>query len=663
MAEADAISNNLNYKKGIANVLSLKGIIENRKSNHSEGLDYFKQSLKIFKTIDDKKGIASSYNSIGVTYMLQSNYKEALIYLKKSYSHYEKMEDKKKIMAGLLNIGSIYANIGNYPKAISNYKKVLKLSEEIKDEYGISYALGNLGHIYKEQGNYPLALEYYGQGFLLKEKAGDTLGMSISLNSLGNTYRSLENYDKALDYHTKSLNLQLKKGGNKSIIAKNKGNIGLIYKSKKEYSKALKIINESLEISRKINDQKQISSCLNNLGEIHLLLNKPSIARDNYKNSKDISEKIGDQFGLSHNYIGIAETYLDEKRYEKALFYTLKGKKIADELKLLEVQKKVFELLSIIYKNTGNYKKAFTSHQQFKILNDSLFNKENIEKITQLEYEYKYKQKLDLASIRELKLTKTVTVTNKNLEKSQRNYLWAIIGFLLVLILFGGIIFYQKLRNIKSETQNIVIEQKLLRSQMTPHFIFNSLSILQGMILNKEEKKSISYLSKFSKLLRIILENSRYKTVSLSQELTAIENYLTLHNLENESYKYTVLVDDIIDKSIFKIPPMLIQPFVENAIEHAFGNQKGNKTIDIQLSYLNNSLSCVIIDNGIGIDAQKEKKKHHKESLSTTITSERLKILAKDFKTNGSVIIEDRRKYNEQGTIVTLIIPHKIIVT
>jgi LytS/YehU family sensor histidine kinase len=180
------------------------------------------------------------------------------------------------------------------------------------------------------------------------------------------------------------------------------------------------------------------------------------------------------------------------------------------------------------------------------------------------------------------------------------------------------------------------------------------------MILNKEEKKSVLYLSKFSKLLRIILENSRDKMVLLSQEIIAIENYLALQNLEDDSYQYTVLVEDTIDTSLFEIPPMLIQPFVENAIEHAFEDQKEDKKIDICLTYVDKKLICTITDNGIGVNFQKESKRKDKKSLATTITSERLKILSKDYKIKGSVTIEDQKKYNEQGTIVTLIIPYKI---
>jgi sensor histidine kinase YesM len=195
---------------------------------------------------------------------------------------------------------------------------------------------------------------------------------------------------------------------------------------------------------------------------------------------------------------------------------------------------------------------------------------------------------------------------------------------------------------------------------MTPHFIFNSLSVLQGMILNKEEKKSIFYLSKFSKLLRITLENSRDKLVPLNQEMEAVNNYLELQNLEaSQSYDYTILVDKNIDETLFKIPPMLIQPFIENAIEHAFEDRKDNRKIDIQLKYISEELICTIKDNGIGIDAQNGHKRKDKKSLATTITSERLKMLSKDFNIEGSVHIEDRKQYNEQGTIVTLVIPYK----
>ncbi len=116
-----------------------------------------------------------------------------------------------------------------------------------------------------------------------------------------------------------------------------------------------------------------------------------------------------------------------------------------------------------------------------------------------------------------------------------------------------------RLCDITAKNENILTEQKLLRTQMTPHFIFNALSVLQGMIVGKEDKKSVQCLSKFSKLLRITLENSRDKKVALHQELVALENYIELQNIEATTpYTYSIEVDDFIDPEKLMVPPILI---------------------------------------------------------------------------------------------------------
>ncbi|UNY98610.1 tetratricopeptide repeat protein [Zhouia spongiae] len=657
LKEAEDLSNALNYEKGKARVFYLKGILENIKSNYNESLNFFKESLRYYESIQNKKGIADVYIAFGITNCDLSQYDEALENYKKALEIYKESGNKREIATCLINTGNIYSEIGRYNEAITNYKEALILSEILNDEDGISFVHINLGVVYRVQGNYPLAIENYNKSLAYDEKMGDTLGMAKVLDNLGDTYTAIKKYDKALEYHKKSF-VFLSKIGNKKLIAANNSNIGNIYLKKKEFTKALEYFGMSLKASQEVNDLKLSSLSYINIGNIYLLQNKTSAARKNYINAKEISEETNNRRILSASLLGIAETYLHEKKYQKALLHTQKGQKIAEELELLENRKKATKILSEIYKSTGDYKKAFTNFQQYKMLNDSIFNKENIEKITQLEYEYKYKQALDSASIRELKLTKTVLDTSQNLKRSQRNLLLGVIGFLVTTLMLGAIIFFLKLRNEKSKTQNVVIEQKLLRSQMTPHFIFNSLSVLQGMILNREEKKSVSYLSKFSKLLRTILENSRDRTVLLSQELVAVENYLALQNLENELYTYTIAVEETMDTSRFKIPPMLIQPFVENAIEHAFAGLTGNRVINIDISCSNEELNCIITDNGVGIDCLTEGKNRDKKSLSTTITSERLQILSKDFKKKGAVTVEDRKKYNEQGTIVTLTIPY-----
>ncbi|MFH6602350.1 tetratricopeptide repeat protein [Maribacter algicola] len=658
--KAEVLSDSLNYTKGKAKILYLQGILENRKSNYTASLNLFERSLELNQSINNLEGIAGNYTAFGITQYDQSQYDEALKSYNKAFEVYKKLGNQRELITILINMANAYTEIGKYNEAIIQYKKALGQSVAIKDDDGISYVHSNLGGVYKTRGNYPKAIEYYNKSLEYNKRTSDSWSIATTLNNLGEIYTLIGQENKALDYLEESLSIS-EQNDFKSIIALNNINIGNIYKNEKDYEEALEYYRISLATSQEINNLKQVAICFQNIGAVNLLIKRPSIARENFVLANNINRKIDNKSGIAYDYLGISESYILEQQYDNALSYILKGRKVAQALNLFETQKKAEELLSEVYRNMGQYKKAFESHKQFKILNDSLFNKENIEKIAQLEYEYKYKQALDSASIRELKLNKTILSTSQDLAKTKQNYLWAVIGFLVTSIMSGSFVFYQKYRSVKIKNQHIVTEQKLLRSQMTPHFIFNSLSVLQGMVLNKEVKKSITYLSKFSKLLRIVLENSRDKVVPLIQELDAIDNYMILQNLDAyPPYDYSLVVDENIDINLFLVPPMLIQPFIENAIEHAYLPDQENREINVHISFTHNELSCTIVDNGIGIDAISTKTNGNKKSLATTITRERLQLLAKDFQMPGDVKIEDRIKDNVRGTKVALVIPYKL---
>ncbi len=659
--EANNLAKELDYEKGLARSILIFSKIHVSKSEYPEALEDALKSLELYKKEENykHKDIIAVYNTLGMISSYQNDPNKSLDYFNKALDVAKEGGNRRDQADMLNNIGITYYSKGDLDEAVTFYKKSIAIYEQLGLNKRTESAINNIAVIFTIQGRYTEALEYYNEILVSFREDNKKDDIAMTTQNMGILYSKLGQHEKAYSYFDQSLQL-FKELEEKEGIAKALINIGDVFTASKEYPKALDYFTEGLIIAKEIDAKETLATCNNNIGKVHLLLQQPKLALKNFESSLDLGLSLGDKRNIGYSNINLAEAYFMLKEYPKALQHAIEGKQIVDKLEMLAEQKEVNNTLSKIYEVRGEFKKALSSHRQFKILNDSLFNKENIENMTQLEYEYKYKQQLDSASIRELKLTKTVKDTSQDLKKSQRNYLLSIIGFLLVSILLGGIIFYLKFRNIKSEAQNIVIEQKLLRSQMTPHFIFNSLSILQGMILNKEEKKAVSYLSKFSKLLRIILENSRDKTVALSQELAAIENYLALQNLENEAYNYTVSVDETIDISLFEVPPMLIQPFVENAIEHAFINQQENRKISIHLKYIDKNLICTIADNGVGIGTQIDNKQSDKKSLSTTITSERLQILSKDFKMKGSVTIEDRQKYNEQGTMVTLLIPYKM---
>ncbi|WP_435263521.1 tetratricopeptide repeat-containing sensor histidine kinase [Tenacibaculum sp. nBUS_03] len=655
--QAGKLADEIQSVKGKARSFYMKGIVYMEQADFKVAVSNYEEAIKLYNSINDIKSIAGCKNALGVLYNYQGNSMLALKYYKEALAIDIKLGVKMNIPNYLYNIGDIYSDTGKYEDALTNFKKALNVYTKSNNEHGILSCWNAMAIVYIEQGNYPLSLKYHNKSLEVAEKSKDSIGIFQSFNNIGNLYRKQELYDKALSFYNKALAIHQANYNTRNITAI-KNNIGSIYSNKKEFTKAIPYFKESVNISRKIKNDKQLAISLVGLGYAYIGIKENSKALMFFEEAKKITESSQKKYDLLSSCIGIANAYYNLKKYNLALVKAEKGLVLANKYKFLIHQRDAYNLLAKINNQLGYYEKAFLSSQQFKILNDSIFNKKNVEKITQLEYEYKYKNELALAEKRELKLTKTVNIKSQNLERTQHNLLLGVIAFLVTTLILGGVIFFLKLRNEKSKTQNIAIEQKLLRTQMTPHFIFNSLSVLQGMILNKEEKTSVSYLSKFSKLLRITLENSRDKMVLLSDELLAIENYLALQNLENASYVYNVTVADSIDSSLFKIPPMLIQPFVENAIEHAFVNQKEDRILKVHLDYLSKELICTIIDNGIGVLVQNEKKERNKKSLSTIITSERLKILAKDFKMKGSVVIEDRQKYNAQGTIVTLSIPH-----
>ncbi len=656
--EVEFISNHLNYKLGIAHAIYYKGHVEVIKSNFETGIQYFTDALNLYKSENYKKGISYSLNGTGIAYYHQGDYNKAIEYYSKSATIDNEQNDLKGVAGSYNNIGNIYADKGQYDKAISYYIKAKEIKEQIEDFVGLGRSYGNIGSVYGEQGNFPKALENFNKALeIFDEMKYDNHILLLNISSI---YQLQKNYTKAVIYLNRAISLN-KKQNNKNAMASCLNVLGDIKKEQFFYDKSLALYTEALTIYKKINNQTGAAKSLINIADIQLTINQKIKAIRNYKAALVINLKFGSQLGISKSYLGMAKVYYEQTQYNKATKYTLKSQKIATELELISLQKECAELLSKIYGDLEHYGKALVSYKQFKQLNDSLFNEENVKRITQLEYEYKYEKELKSANTRMLNLTKSVKLTTQDLKKSQRNSFIAIIVILLISIASTSIIFLLKLRHVNAKNQNIAIEQKLLRSQMTPHFIFNSLSVLQGMILNKEEKTSIKYLSKFSKLLRTILENSRQKTVPLSSELAAIESYITLQNLDGSfPYEYTLSVDFNIESDLFLVPPMLIQPFVENAIEHAFPNQKTNKIIKVKLTYKDKKLICTILDNGVGANGNNFKIKHKKNSLATTITAERLILLSKDFKMKGNLTIKNRQEFGEQGTLVTLVIPYKI---
>ena len=206
------------------------------------------------------------------------------------------------------------------------------------------------------------------------------------------------------------------------------------------------------------------------------------------------------------------------------------------------------------------------------------------------------------------------------------------------------------------------IESQALRAQMNPHFIFNTLSSIQHYISNNDTDSALKYLSKFAKLMRRIMDNSKQQMIAVDEEVKALDLYLELEVMRfDKKFEYSIMIDPEIDQTYDRIPSMLIQPYVENAILHGLLPKEGNGKISITLQKQNDTILCTIEDNGIGREKSMEFKKNrvqqHK-SMGMSITQERLDILNSSLNSNiNAEIIDLFENGKAAGTKVKLIIP------
>ena len=252
--------------------------------------------------------------------------------------------------------------------------------------------------------------------------------------------------------------------------------------------------------------------------------------------------------------------------------------------------------------------------------------------------------------------SETPAIIQFTVNKPLSQQLWLHIFILFLAIAAVSLIFFIILRNRKRKqnlkTNLILSEQKALRAQMNPHFIFNSLNSIQNFILDRDDQKADLYLANFSSLMRRVLENSRHNQISLADELETLRIYLELEHLRFENkFEFAISVTDDIEQEEIFIPPSIIQPYLENAIWHGLMPSGENGMLLLKVKkYQDNLLRIIIEDNGIGREASakmRKKSRHHKSTGMKNI-EERLELLNKTGREGYAVEIEDLK--NKEGT-------------
>ncbi len=636
------------------------------KNNIDSALFNFTKSLNIRKRINDTLGIGLSFENLGLIYYQKGEYEKAIESHLQALFIFKKFRNPKNISRTLNNIGLAYSAISNYEKSLQYYQEALEIKKTANDTKGQAISLNQIGNIYLYWGKYTKAILCYQDALKLSEKINFQKGIASCYTNLGIINENLLQHDIALDYFHKSLYVE-KKINNKSGIANTLTNIGNIYLAKNELQKALGVFNEALSIREKINDLPGIATSLHNLGHTYETKKNNSLSIDYYLKALKINEQINNQSGICLNLSAIGSNYNYLRQYNQSVHYLQKSLNLALKINFVDQIKNNYELLSEVYANQGSYKEAFTNYKLFKSIYDSLFKLENNKQINEIltKYQTEKKQRM-IESLNKVKILDELELNKRQNSINRQRYFFTI-GIIIVFVLFLSFYLFYRNQEIRKRNQ---LQSELnkanisaLSRQMNPHFIFNAMNSIQYYILQNDILSSNRYLTKFASLMRNTLNNSQNLVIPIKDEIESLNLYLELETLRFKNrFEYEIIIDEKIDTNLYKIPSLIIQPFIENAIWHGLMPKEESGKIMIELRYLEDKISCRIQDNGVGrekaMELKKQKKQQHR-SMGINITKSRLELINKLYKKDLKFTYTDLKdEYNNPlGTLVELNIP------
>jgi tetratricopeptide (TPR) repeat protein len=489
--------------------------------------------IEYAQNVENERWVGKLLNTIGGTYHVKGEYPSALNHYQKALGMLQKAGDLKGAAAMYNNIGLIYREKGDNRKALEYYEKYLKIGEELQNNDILSAAFNNLGTLYSDQANYKKALEYYRKGLVFAEKLGDKYGIALAYNNIGSIYYNQKIYTDGLEYYHKSLGLRQEIGDHRGV-GLTYNNIGLIYQEQKDFP----------------------------------------IAFEYYQKALAIHQQLGDKPSLASTYYSLGTLFTGQKAYPKAVAWCAKGLAISEEIGALRPARNACNCLYEAYKGMGNSVKALAWHERYVAVNDSLQKEETNQRLDQMEFE---KEMLTDSLMREEEKQKIRISYQLDLnKKTQTRNLILVVSIailLLALVFLSRMLYFQKRseglqdKTQLLEKQQLINEIDLLKTQVNPHFLFNSLSILSSLV-HVNADLSEQFIEQLARSYRYILEQKDQALVTLRTELEFIQSYAFLLKIrfDNKFDLRINLPEDLLDK--YKVAPLTLQLLVENAVKH-----------------------------------------------------------------------------------------------
>lgn len=598
---------------------------------------------------------------------INENLEEAKVFAQQALALGKQLPADRSALKGIADayhvLGIIAFYQDDFPKALQNYSGSLALRKTIGDRKGIAASQNNMAIIYRAMGNYAEALKSHYASLKIEEENGDQQAAGLSYNNIGIVNELLEEYEEAIRNYEKAVNLA-REAHDTQGMGNAYNNIGIVWKKQGKYDKALENYTLALELRKEVGYPKGIFESYNNIGTIYYTLGNYVEALKIHELSLAISTKANYELGMANSRLNTGLVYIKQKQFAKAEPLLKNALAYYQSIHYKQNIVEAYEALTALYCDRKDYKQAMDYLRLYVAQKDSLVNDNTKRELLQASMKYDYEKKEAVAKVEQ---EKKEAIQNEELQKRATQVKLYIALCILIVIVFVGIFLQMRNRRntekLRLENSLIDLEQKALRLQMNPHFIFNALNSIQGFITENNQASARKYLSKFARLMRLIMENSAKKTVSLQNEIDVLNDYLELTRLRfPEKFSFEIGVDEEIDATGCEIPPMLLQPFVENAVLHGLAAKESDGRIVIRFHKKQDMIECVIEDNGVGRKQAMANKLHSHKSTGMLVTEERLKAFGEQnaVKTSLEIIDLFDNFGNACGTRVILDIPMQL---
>jgi len=600
----------------------------------------------------------------GDEYYTVAKYDSALMMYQKGLILAIEKNEKNSIVKLYSNIGSVYDNFGMYDKARVNVLKAVSHALDYHDIGGLGTALNLLGSVFFRYGDYQSALQSFYYALFIKQKSGELLGTSSVLNNIANIYYTWGDYQQSRNLQLKSYKilLSLKDSVELSGVMLNLGNS---YLSLNNIDSALYFYDAAIELSLLQENDLRVLGGMNNKAYLLISSGLYDEALEMLNQAYNIAEKKNYNMEFMYIQRNLGEVFLKKGEYDKSLRYLEKSALMANEAGVVDLYISLLELMAEAYENSGDFKKAYVHFKKAKQFNDSIFNIEMRQNI--YSYQNRYEAQMEESQL----LMKDLQILRH--KSAVRNQFYVFVVILLVLTATGVMLLISRKNKErikeKSFMQEIVkFQQKALSAQMNPHFVSNSLNSIQRFYLQNDYETATDYLSEFGALIRIILENSSKELICVDEEVKFIRAYLKLEHLRLErKFNYHIHVQSDLNAMQVNIPPLILQPFVENAVWHGLAPLKSEVKPQLFINFMKDGEFLVIEvdDEGIGIDASQEMKQRFKsgrKSYAMEINSKRLQLFETLINEKIVLTVFDKKQINQHGTKVIFRIPLKFTI-